>query len=213
MKQKSETNSADSDFSEVFEATESLARVVGFGDSTDHPPDSPMTVFPGSFNPLHAGHLAIAKLAAERLQQPVWFELSVHNVDKSRLAREELRSRLDQDFGHQRVIVSNCATFLAKAQVFPATTFLVGADTILRISNTKYYENDESQRDLAIKQLAELDCRFLVFARKSGNKLWHEANLELPKRLWELCTFVAPAEFLMDVSSTELRNNRTTDES
>ena len=48
-------------------------------------------MLPGSFNPLHNGHLRMASVAERRLGRRVEFELSVTNVDKSTLDVAELR--------------------------------------------------------------------------------------------------------------------------
>ncbi|MGC2524564.1 MAG: hypothetical protein WA417_18325, partial [Stellaceae bacterium] len=53
----------------------------------------PLLLFPGSFNPLHEGHLLLARVAEELRQQPVAFEISVTNVDKPPLAGETVRGR------------------------------------------------------------------------------------------------------------------------
>ena len=42
----------------------------------------PSVLFPGSFNPMHEGHVLLARVAEELRQQPVAFEISVTNVDK-----------------------------------------------------------------------------------------------------------------------------------
>ena len=60
-------------------------------------PDAPKPLLlPGSFNPLHAGHLRLAKVASEVVGAPAAFDLSVLNADKPPLADEEVRRRLDQ---------------------------------------------------------------------------------------------------------------------
>eukprot|EP00899_Mesostigma_viride_P007687 jgi/Mesvir1/1691/Mv21152-RA.2 len=43
---------------------------------------------PGSFNPVHRGHLRLLEIAARKAGQPACFELSVINADKPPLARE-----------------------------------------------------------------------------------------------------------------------------
>src|SRR6187200_1562236 len=42
----------------------------------------PSVLFPGSFNPMHEGHVLLARVAEELRQQPLAFEISVTNVDK-----------------------------------------------------------------------------------------------------------------------------------
>src|SRR5215475_11650388 len=46
----------------------------------------PLVLLPGSFNPVHAGHVLLARVAEELRQQPLAFEISVTNVDKPALA-------------------------------------------------------------------------------------------------------------------------------
>src|SRR4026209_2921420 len=89
----------------------------------------PRLVFPGSFNPLHHGHITLAELAAERFAAPVAFELSIANVDKPNLTPEELRRRLEQFRGRGPVFVTRAARIEEKAALFPGCVFVVGADT------------------------------------------------------------------------------------
>jgi len=48
----------------------------------------PPVLMPGSFNPLHSGHVLLARVAEEIRQQPLAFEISVTNVEAAAGARD-----------------------------------------------------------------------------------------------------------------------------
>ena len=64
------------------------------GMTVEHP--APAALLPGSFNPLHRGHEALAQAAASILGTDVAYELSVTNVDKPTLTVEEAGQRVSQ---------------------------------------------------------------------------------------------------------------------
>ena len=185
---------------------------------------SPTVVFSGSFNPLHAGHREMASLASARLNQPVWLELSLANADKPSLSNGQLANRLNQDFGNHGVLLTRAARFDAKARLFPAAMFVVGADTIERIDQRRFYDSDQD-RDQALQCLVETNCRFLVFGRQlasPGYSTGHDEAVEHLRRgsidgefrssnalisesLRNLCTFVDRSDFESRLSSTQIR--------
>ena len=165
---------------------------------------APRVVFPGAFDPLHAGHRAMAAFAERRLGEPVTFELSIENVDKPLLDYQELARRQPQ-FADGRVCFTRAPTFVRKAALFPGATFLVGADTIVRIGEPRYYHDQPTLRDAALEDLARHDARFLVFGRRRGAAFETLDDLPLPASLRRLCTGVEATDFRQDLSSTELR--------
>jgi hypothetical protein len=168
----------------------------------------PVALLSGAFNPLHSGHRHMAMIAEEILKRPVSWELSIANVDKPPLDFITLIERLDalQAEKDGRVIaVTRAPTFQEKAKLFPGATFVVGADTMLRIAEPRYYGGDVAKRDVAVASIARHGCRFLVFGRVIDGQFTTLGDLKLPAELRGLCDEVPASEFREDVSSTELR--------
>ncbi|TWT99991.1 nicotinic acid mononucleotide adenylyltransferase [Botrimarina colliarenosi] len=162
-------------------------------------------LFPGSFNPPHAGHAAIARHAAERTGRPVVLELSITNVDKAPLDYIELTRRTHALAG-QPLWLTQTPTFAQKAELAPGAVFAVGADTIERIGQGRYYA-DDAARDAALQSLAERGCRFLVFGRMADDQFAGLDHLALPPALRALCDGVPETDFRVDVSSSEIRSS------
>jgi hypothetical protein len=164
----------------------------------------PLAVLPGSFNPLHHGHIGLALAAAECLRVPVHFELSITNADKPELPRTEVERRLAQFSETGPVWITRAATFEVKADLFPGTAFVLGWDTAVRVVAPKYY-GGEAQRDAALRKLLERGCRLLVGGRLDtvGRfRVWESDRLP---EFAELFIPLAESDFRADVSSTQLR--------
>lgn len=161
-------------------------------------------IFPGAFNPLHAGHRRLVAAAQSRLGLSVFFEISLHNVDKAPLTADQAQHRLHQFAPEDRVLLTRAATFETKAALFPRSVFLVGVDTVRRIGQSRYYRSPDHQA-LSYASLQQQRCRFLVFGREDGNTFLTLDDIRLPSALRALCDGVTETEFRMDISSSELR--------
>ncbi len=167
-------------------------------------PAAGMLVFPGSFDPLHEGHLRMAIVAQEIAERPLDFELSVTNVDKPSLDYLEMQLRSSQ-FAGRSLWLTRAATFLEKVDVFPASTFVLGADTYSRLADPKYYGGSAEAADRAVERIAGQARGLIVFGRERDGVFEDPARLDVPRSLRELTYFVSQREFRMDISSTELR--------
>jgi hypothetical protein len=174
------------------------------GDNEGKEPVAPRLVFPGAFNPLHAGHRRMTELAAARVGQPVTLELSITNVDKPPLDFLEIDDRLQQLAGLP-ILLTRAPTFVEKAAILPGGTFIVGADTLARIADPIYYAGSTERRDASVAKIAAQGCRFLVFGRNVGSRFITLASLDLPPALRALCDEVPASEFRDDTSSTSVR--------
>lgn len=168
--------------------------------------NSPLAIYCGAFHPRHAGHEQIARIGVQRFGRVV-HEISIRNVDKPPLDFLEMSHRAAQFKVDEEVVFSSAPTFAEKAKVFPGCVFLVGEDTIRRISQPIYY-GGEKERDAAITELAMLGCRFLVFGRLIEGEFQEFSPEYVTPKLAELCDVVSEREFRLDISSTELRSGR-----
>jgi nicotinic acid mononucleotide adenylyltransferase len=151
------------------------------------PPSS--VVFPGSFNPIHEGHVRLAKAAMDEVPQPrnvVWFEMSLTNADKPSLSSEDVSRRVQRfvdsfsgelealvDF-HWGILLSNAPLFRQKVDVLQpllvhagassnaALDVIIGTDTLVRLVDPRYYQGST---DTMIQAIESMAARFVVGGR------------------------------------------------
>lgn len=166
----------------------------------------PQVLLPGAFNPLHEGHLEMARVASNLMGQEVAFELSVANVDKPPLSLDVVLERLAQFAGRYPVYASQGATFQEKARLYPGATFVVGYDTARRILQPRYYADSPAYLLGALAEIRQLGCRFLVAGRLDEVGAFHTGDhLDVPEGFEELFQIIPESLFRRDISSTALR--------
>lgn len=186
-----------------------LVRVTRAGERIVDPAERPAALLPGAFDPVHAGHWGLAEVAAETLGLPVAFELSVANVDKPPLGDAEVARRLAPFRDRAEVWVTRAPRFVEKAAAFPGATFVVGADTALRLFALRYYDGDARAMLAALEAIRERGCRFLTATRRlADGSLQTAETLPIPSGFEDLFAAIPTARFRLDLSSTELRRPR-----
>ena len=133
-----------------------------------------IAILPGSFNPLHQGHAALAAAALDsNAATEVWLGLARVTVDKEQIAGTLLEDRLValrhfvQDQPRYGVLLFNRGLYVDQALAAHARwpdldtlLFLVGYDKIVQIFDPRYYDD----RDAALRKLFGL-ASFLVAPR------------------------------------------------
>jgi Cytidylyltransferase-like len=166
----------------------------------------PPVLMPGSFNPVHAGHVLLARVAEKITQRPLAFEISVTNVDKPPLSAGTVRHRLAQFAWKSPVELTRAPTFVEKSRLFPGTTFVIGADTAHRLVAPKYYGDDAVRMLAALEEIGHSGGSFLVAVRiDAAGRVHTLSDIQVPPRYADLFSEIPEQRFRLDTSSSEIR--------
>jgi hypothetical protein len=173
----------------------------GFGDSCAQ---SCGAVLCGSFNPLHDGHRQLASSAGRFLGESVSFEMSIRNVEKPALDIRTIVNRCEQ-FETQAVVLTNAPTFVEKSAVLSGKTFIVGADTAMRIVDAGFYGDQNADMLRALDTIRWNGCRFVVAGRTIGDRFFTLSEIAIPRTAEDLFVDFPADQFRLDLSSSKLR--------
>lgn len=184
------------------------------GEVTESLPDHPL-VLAGSFNPLHDGHRAMLSAAVKIDERPVFYEISIENVDKPTLPRPELERRAAQiSAENASLIVTSAPRFTEKSSLLPGATFVIGFDTYIRLMDKRYYPDHvagtHSSVENSLDLIHENGCRFVVAGRVDDHNQFrglHDIEFEVPMRFRSMFTELTESQFRSDLSSSEIRKN------
>lgn len=130
-----------------------------------------IVLLPGSFNPMHDGHISMLQNACTLNHTDGMFEMCVVNADKPPLSFNEIIARI-ATFNSKPVVLTNAPLFADKNKLFPGVSYAIGVDTVIRLMNPKYTHGD---RDLMFENILKMtfsNTKFYV-----GSRLVHSAGI------------------------------------
>ena len=161
-------------------------------------------LFPGSFNPVHYGHRALVRQLQLTYNKEVVYSICSTPPHKFALTVQEMlrRGKLIGD-NNPVLFTEGDALFLEKAKRFPNRTFVVGADTLIRLFDPIW---GPTREELA-RGFQEIGTSFAVFGREIDGT-WLSAREAINRVYLPIGPGFQPIEGRWDVSSSELRSGK-----
>lgn len=140
-------------------------------------------VFPGTFNPIHNGHIELVKVALIKLGWDITkpnplivFDIGCNNADKGFKSIDEIKKIIDQnviilkDSGITNFAfsVSSVSLYSDKSYIYKNCYILQGSDTFERVLNTKYYEHSEYKLIFSLTEIFMNGCKLIIGGRLSS---------------------------------------------
>lgn len=127
-----------------------------------------IVILPGSFNPIHDGHISMLQNACALNHTDGIFEMCVVNVDKPLLSFDDIIARIDI-FNSRPVVLTNAPLFSDKDKLFPGVSYAIGVDTAIRLMNPKYTYGDEDLMFGNILKMTFNNTKFYIGSRLFGS--------------------------------------------
>jgi nicotinic acid mononucleotide adenylyltransferase len=176
---------------------------IASGERIAEPPQEPgsgfgRTFFPGTFNPPHEGHFAMARAAKGN----VLFSITVDPPHKDPVSLGEMCRRAKLLEGHDRLFSQGDALYLDKAKRYPGASFLIGADAAIRMFDPKWTADSAA----LAWELVQHAVTFYVAPRRNEAGLVKDVS-DVRKLVPGSCAYIFRSlpSGIQDVSSSAIR--------
>ena len=120
------------------------------------------------------------------------------------LSYYEIEKTVNQFKAGQNWVLTNAPTFVEKAEIFKESTFVMGMDTLIRLFDPKFYENDQVMQS-SLNVFIENNIRFLIFGRQIGSQFMTLNDFLIPKEFKDRFIGITEKEFREDISSSAIK--------
>jgi nicotinic acid mononucleotide adenylyltransferase len=160
-------------------------------------------LFPGSFNPPHAGHLRMAQEVMKRVHVGrVLFSICATPPHKNALSLAEMLRRAKILEGEPRLFTEGDPLYLDKARAFPGHEMILGADTLERMMNPSWGVTPE----VLLEEFRMLHTRFYLFGRETADGTFQTADETIEKFVPDRYQVLfRPCHGRWNISSTGIR--------
>jgi len=135
-------------------------------------------IFPGSFNPLTIGHVQLILETINHLgfssedHPPIILEIGL-NADKGALTRVQIEGRIKQILDQLNIhgiknigiAVTSSPLYLQKTEIFQQCTYIIGADTAIRLLDPKYTKDCIFELVYSLSLIQSRGTKFIVGGR------------------------------------------------
>lgn len=136
------------------------------GDRLAHLPEN-VVLYPGSYYPVHPGHLGLSKAVSDKALRPVVLHVTTDGPHKAAIDLQGLLKRVRMLRGHDRFFTRGDALFIDKARRFRGVPIAVGADSLLRMLDPQWGPSVMPM----LYEMAQLGTKFYVASRTVDGEL------------------------------------------
>jgi len=146
----------------------------------------------------------MSALAEKRTGLSPAYEICIQNADKPPLSYHEIKRTLLQFSQTYEWVLTKAGKFTDKAQLFPNSVFIIGADTLTRMLDEKFYLNRKDMLD-ELDLFNSHNINFLVFGRKIKKNFISLDSVSIPEHIKNRFTGFGEDIFRDDISSSIIR--------